>query len=117
MRGQSSLFDLDAGADAKAAGQELAAGSDRAFAWRTRALDAVRDLASTGLPFTADDVIAAVGLPDVGPNRNNAVGATFTAAARRGWIVKTGHYRQSRRVLAHARMIAVWVGAEGWDPL
>jgi hypothetical protein len=115
MRGQQA-FDLTAGEAAKEAGQTRAAGADRAWTWRGRALDAIRDLAATGVPFTADDVIAVTGLPDVGSNRNNAVGSVFTTAARRGWIVKTGHYRASRRVLSHARVIAVWVGAPDWDP-
>lgn len=117
MSGPPTLFDLPAGQAAKDTGLHAAGAADRVWEWRNRALDAIRDLAATGLPFTADEVIAAVGLPDVGPNRNNAVGAVFSAAAKRGWIVKTGHYRPSRRVLAHARVVAVWVGSEGWDPL
>ena len=110
MREDTPLFDLPAGDRAKSAGQQLAEYAADKWPWREKALNAIYDLASAGLPFTADDVIAVTGLPDVGPNRNNAVGATFSAAAKRGWIVQTGSYRKSRRVMSHARVIAVWIG-------
>jgi hypothetical protein len=114
-KGEATLFDLPSGERAKEAGQLAAGSSDRAWEWRQRALDAIYDLASAGMPFTADDVIAVTGLPDLGPNRNNAVGATFSAAAKRGWIVHTGAYRKSRRVLSHARAVAVWAGNPDWE--
>ena len=110
MREQEPLFDLAQGEEAKAAGQELAANADRAWPWKQQALGAIWDLAATGTPFTADDVIARVGLPSWGTNNNNAVGAIFSAAVKRGWIVPTGVYRKSRRPKSHARVIAVWAG-------
>ena len=60
----------------------------------------------------ATDPVAEVepGTPDTGPNRNNAVGAAFSGAARRGIITRIG-YRPSTRVLAHGRVVAVWVRA------
>lgn len=104
------LFDLPAAHRAGEHGQELAATSDRAWGWAARAHDALEHLARTGRTFTADDLYAAVGLPDAGPNRNNAVGAVFAAARKRGVIVKTGHYRPSKRVVGHGRIVAVWTG-------
>jgi hypothetical protein len=80
--------------------------------WKRLARAAIEELARSGRPFTADDVIAIVGLPRPaeGSNRNNAVGAMISGAGRRRLIVKTGEYVTSRRPLSHARMIAVWVG-------
>jgi hypothetical protein len=112
MGDQGSLFDLELGERAKNLGQLQAGAADRAWAWRQQAEATIWDLASSGVPFTADDVIRLVGLPSYGTNRNNAVGAIFTACAKRGWITKTGSYRKARRSASHARMLAVWVGAE-----
>ena len=75
---------------------------------------ALLDLAEGGEPFTADDVIAKVGLPDAGTNRNNAVGAVFSAAARQGLIVRVG-YRNTRRVVGHARVVSIWAGNPNRD--
>jgi hypothetical protein len=111
MDRQETLFDLDAGERAKERGMDLASSSDRAWDWRRRAEVALYELAETGKPFTADDVVAVVGLPDLGPGRNNAVGAMFSAAAKRGWIVRVG-YRKATRVLSHGRVVAVWAGSE-----
>lgn len=110
--GEDTLFDLELGEKAKAVGQHQAGASDVAWEWRRRAEATIADLARAGEPFTADDVIRLVGLPSFGPNRNNSVGAIFTACAKRGWIVKTGHYRKARRAASHARMLAVWVGGD-----
>jgi len=110
MDDPDTLFDLELGQRAKSAGQRLAEYADRAWPWTGRAERAIRELAELGTPFTADDLIRKVGLPSSGPNNNNAVGSVFSSAAKRGLIERTGHYRQSRRALAHGRMIAVWVG-------
>jgi len=107
-----TLFDLDLGEKAKELGQLQAGSADRAWEWRRQAEATIWDLASSGQPFTADDVIRLVGLPSYGPNQNNSVGAIFTACAKRGWITKTGSYRKARRAASHARMLAVWVGSE-----
>jgi hypothetical protein len=112
---RDTLFDLPGGERAKERGLLAAGSADRAWEWKHRALDAIHDLAATGQPFTADEVVAAVGLPDFGSNRNNAVGAVFSAATKRGWIVHTGVYRKSRRVISHARAVAVWVGNPDHD--
>lgn len=71
------------------------------------AVDAeIRNLASFGLAFTSDDVRAA-GLGE--PHHDNAWGARFIAAAKRGEIVKVGHQQSTRRS-GHARTIAQWKG-------
>ena len=110
MDPEATLFDLDAAHRAGQVGQEQAAAADRAWSWAMRAHDAITELARTGREFTADEVVARVGLPDAGTNRNNAVGAVFASAAKQGEIVKTGAYRPSRRVIGHGRIVAVWVG-------
>lgn len=111
-----TLFDLTAGERAKERGQLEAEGADRIAVWKLEARDALAWLAARGEPFTADDLARLVGLPDTGPNRSNAVGAVFSAAARQGLIRSTGHYRKSRRTLSHARVVAVWCGARKATP-
>lgn len=77
--------------------EEWKAAVDRAISW----------LARNNLEFTSDDIRSTF---DVGePHHDNAWGARFAAAARRGLIVKIGH-RQSARKVGHARTIAVWRG-------
>ena len=71
------------------------------------AVDAeIRHLADFGLEFTSDDVRAA-GLGE--PHHDNAWGARFIAAKRRGEIVRVG-YRQSTRPAGHARPVSIWRG-------
>lgn len=73
---------------------------------------AVKALAKTGQPFTADDVTDLIGFPREGhkTNRNNAVGAMMSACSRKGWIRPTGRRRQAGRSLSHARELKEWVG-------
>lgn len=107
---QPTLFDADR---LKTKGQDQALGSERAWPWKDHAMGALYDLASTGKTFTADDLVARVGLPDanaVGMNKNNAVGAIFSAAAKAGWIVPTGNYRKSVRRSNHSAVLAIWTG-------
>lgn len=106
------LFDIARGERAKEAGMSRAGSSYRVSVWKQDALGVIYDLAVTGDPFTADDVIRVVGLPDTGTNRNNVVGAVFSAAAKRGWIRNTGTYRKTKRAISHGRVVVVWVGAE-----
>lgn len=64
-----------------------------------------------GTEISADDLTAAVGLPDVpeeGADRNNVIGAFFRAQARRGRLVSTGTYRKSKRAERHGAMARVW---------
>lgn len=93
----------------KAKGQALAAEAVDA-AWWDRARARIRYLAHLGDPFTIDDVIADVGLPNnVESNANNAVGALISGMARKGFIRKIG-YQQSTRPESHARAVAIWQG-------
>ena len=80
--------------------------------WSDLALQTIRDLANTGRPFTSEDVTERIGLPrgGVATNRNNAVGAAMSGAARRGIIRKTG-YRNATRPELHSAVVAVWIGA------
>lgn len=110
MSADPVLFDLPAAQHAATHGQHLAETAERVHAWHDRALAALDALAAAGAPFTADDLVERVGLPDTGTNRNNAVGALFAGASRRGVITRAG-YRSSTRVSGHGRIVAVWVGA------
>lgn len=89
----------------------LAATAKAVPTWTDRAHRAIDQLAATGRPFTADDITRLIGLPrpDEGVNRNNAVGAVFRAAARRGVIVRVG-FTQSGRTRSHGRVLAEWQG-------
>jgi hypothetical protein len=80
-------------------------------AWSILARLAIDQLAATGADFTSEDVVALVGLPrgKPGTNRNNAVGAAFSGAARRGVIREVGRTNASRPAL-HARRLTVWRG-------
>lgn len=77
--------------------------------WAEQAKTAIRDLASTGHEFTADDVIRSIGLPSHGINANNAVGAAVSAAARRKEIVRVG-FTTASRASSHGRVLSVWRG-------
>lgn len=82
-------------------------------AWVAEAYAAIHYLASLRIDFTSEDVVAMVGLPriDTGKDRNNAVGAVMSGAARRGVIVRTGQMRRAHRSTSHAALLTVWQGA------
>lgn len=75
-------------------------------AWKDRWNQAIAALARTGEEFTADDVRKIAGAPT---DHENAAGALFNGAARRGLIRRVG-YRKSARDVLHAHPIAVWKG-------
>jgi hypothetical protein len=78
--------------------------------WSEAARVAIDHLAASGRRFTSDDLVALVGLPRPSePNRNNAVGAVLSGAARRGVIRRTGDHNATRP-LSHARRLTVWEG-------
>lgn len=98
MNGQLTL-----GEALKARGQQKAA--DAAIDWHEQAIAWITMRVA---PFSADDLIAAIGLPNASAsNRNNAVGAAFTSARRLGYIRRTG-WTTSTRPESHGRVIAVW---------
>ena len=77
--------------------------------WALMAKATIIELASTGQPFTADDVIEAIGLPSYGVNANNAVGAAVSAFARKREIVRVG-FVQAKRAQSNGRIISLWQG-------
>lgn len=110
-----SLFDEDGRVSSLAAGRAdrdagmALAESNAAPEWRDRALAYLDELAAAGRPFTADDLVERVGLPETGSP--NAVGALFGGAARRGLILRAGDTQATRRA-RHAGRVSVWVGVQ-----
>ena len=74
-------------------------------AWQDEADRVIRELAYSGVAFTAQDLTNRIGMP----TRPNAVGARFSAAARQGIIEDVG-YAQSTRAARHASRMLVWRG-------
>ena len=107
-----TLFDdLREGQARKASGMALALSGARAGAWINAARPAILTLARTLKPFTADDVLRAVGLPERSKmNRNNSVGALFSGLAAEGRIRPTGRFVRTTRPIGHGRRIQEWVG-------
>lgn len=99
----------DEGSALKQEGIDLALTAHKA--WQERFESTVTQLCKSGRPFTSEDVVSLVGLPNqsVGANKNNAVGAMMNALARRKVIRKTGSYVTSRRPSSHSAVLAQWV--------
>lgn len=76
--------------------------------WMHRAIEGIRALALTHDSFTTEDLRNSNMCRP--PNHPNAWGAAFSAAAKRGLIVRAG-YAKNRRASAHARIVTVWKGA------
>jgi len=74
--------------------------------WKDRANAEINRMASLGFPFTAENVREVVGSPI---NHQNAMGAVFLNARRKGIITRIG-YIQGKRTSAHARMLAQYKG-------
>ncbi len=101
--------DVDEGLRRKAEGQERAeTGYSQRDGWGARFDAAVKALAMSRRPFTSEDVTARVGMPPSGSP--SAVGARMTAAAKRGWIRKTGRTVKAERPNQHAAMLTEWRG-------
>lgn len=75
--------------------------------WREAAYAALRDVASTGQDFTADDVWEALKGTDATTHEPSALGPVFLRAARARLIVKTGRRVLSRSSRRH-RDLTVW---------
>jgi hypothetical protein len=86
----------------------LALQADRVGLWKVEAAIWLDRLPS-GRVFTADDMIREIGVPGEGPNRNNVVGAVFSAASKQGRIRFAGRMRKSARVTRHGNVQRVWV--------
>jgi hypothetical protein len=83
------------------------------FDWAEDAWAALLALARTGEPFTADDLIARVGVPDEAhtPNsRPSRVGPIFARAARQGLIETDGTVRNSAQPHRRGGAQRVWRG-------
>ncbi len=80
--------------------------------WRVEAQRALAVLAASGQKFTADDLVAQVGMPDNGhkPNgRNNAIGSVFGEATSEKLIVAVGVTR-STTPTRKGGMVRIWQG-------
>lgn len=80
--------------------------------WNTRAKNAIWELASSGQPFTSEDVTDLIGLPDPTsrPNSaNNAVGTMLNQVAKRYGLRRVDMVK-ARNPQAHGRLLTVWQG-------
>jgi hypothetical protein len=75
-------------------------------AWKAKASKGLEDLIREGSYFSADDLVALVGLPP----RRNMLGGVFIGARKAGLIRPVG-YTQATRPEAHARVQRTWAGA------
>ena len=103
------VIDAQAGRELKEEGMTLAQQSYRYHVWKDDAASALHQLARSGRDFTADDVVQAAGLPGIGPNQSNGVGALFAQAARKRLIIRVGYTKTDRKE-GHARVVSVWRG-------
>ena len=79
----------------------------------TRAMKALGELARSGHAFTADDLVAKVGHPDLdheANGRNSVIGSLFRQAHRAGLIEPTGDTRQSTQPHRKGGLVRVWRG-------
>lgn len=88
-------------------GMDRATHAERVQLWKAAARAWFMQLPH-GAEVTADDLIREVGLPDIGPAKNNVVGAIFSAASKRRYIVFTGRMQKSERVIRHGNLQRVW---------
>lgn len=76
--------------------------------WHNEAVVCIRQMARTGRPFTAEDVVAAIGAPT---GSGKVIGAAFNTVARSNMIWRCGE-RPADRKTSHRRMLAVWRGGQ-----
>lgn len=102
---------VDLGEGQRLAEEGMTRASRRASpAWCQRFDAAVGNLAAAGAPFTADDVVAALGgVPEPGEASRNAIGGRMIVAAKRGLITPVG-FRKSRRVGRRGGACRLWAG-------
>ena len=99
-------FCRNAGITAKQEGLALAESSDLVAGWMNYAIEAIKQLARSGQPFTAEDLTDVVGMPG---GSNKAIGAAMNKVAKTGMIYRVG-IAPATRVTSHRRMLAVWRG-------
>jgi hypothetical protein len=120
MDGQTSLFDDEgrpsmhpASFDPPAAqelaeeGMEKARNAQRVVYWKYEG-DMWLATLKPGTLITADDLTAAIGLPDIGPSRNNVVGAWFSGKSKKEELRFAGTFRPSERPERHRNFLRVW---------
>ena len=103
----SMVFDRPAAIAAGEAGMETARLAERVQSWRGSA-DAWLARQPLGWMFVADDLVSAIGLPDEGVYRNNAVGGVVSAWSKVGLIEHTGRRRRSARKIGHGNEQKEW---------
>lgn len=111
------VFDQFAAARQRDVGESRADRAQRVQQWRLIAEEWLREMPG-GTEFTADTMIAAIGLPDgptQGQNRNNVIGARLSAWSKSRAIVFTGRFHRSERPERHGNGQRVWRKAEGWS--
>lgn len=82
------------------------------YGWRLAALAEIRRLAGTGELFTSDEVLDAVGHPDMShtPNGgNNLVGSVIREAKQAGLIESIG-FRPSQQPHRKGGVVRIWRG-------
>lgn len=104
-RYDDGTFDYDAGLALAEKGCDDALSVQ--VAWSLAADDWLAQL-DPGEQFTADDLVAAVGLPD---GSHNAVGAWVRGSAAGGRIADSGTVRKATRVASRTRRLVVWCKA------
>lgn len=100
---------VDSGDAAKAAGMaavEQSAGQGVDAAWQQEAEQAARQLAASGVEFTAETLCERVGRPVSHPN---AVGALVSRLARQG-VIEAVRFEASTRTERHGNPNRVWRG-------
>lgn len=96
------------GRQLKESGQDLVMNNERE-AWKAKAMEKIEWLCKNRTTITADDVRSAITAAWIGkPHHPNVFGALMKAAARNGWIIKTGHYEKSNMASRHSGMLAIW---------
>ena len=95
-----------AGVEGKQRGTDQAAKGQPDY--HERAVAQIRTFARSGEPFTADDLIEAIGLPE---GSGKVIGAAFLSVSRTGLIWRCGE-RPSARPSSHRRMLPVWRGGK-----
>jgi hypothetical protein len=94
------------GVTGKAEGITLA--KDSQLNWHNEAVICIRQMARTGKPFSAEDVVNEIGAPT---GSGKVIGAAFNTVARSGMIWRCGE-RPADRKSSHRRMLAVWRGGQ-----
>ena len=106
--GETCIFcaTTNSGVEAGKAGAALALlATDKE--WATKAYDWVVEMARSGVVFTTDDLIEAVGMPE---GHSKAVGAIVRSASVRGIIQSVGATPTTRKS-SHGRLIRQWLGS------